>query len=88
MSGPPQLSVGYLGDFCGEIFKEHPRFSMDASALQVIGYYDGVQIANPLGSGKHNIGKSTSTSFNVYNGHSLDNMHMYTQEQFTSLLQY
>ena len=78
MSGPHQLSDGYLGDFCdGEIFKEHPIFSLDGS---VIGYYDGVQIANPLGSRKHNIGKSISTSKMV-------NMHMCTQEQCTSLSQ-
>lgn len=35
------------GDFCRH---HHPIFSQDRRALQVIGYYDDLEVANPLGS--------------------------------------
>ena len=42
---------GKIEDFCdGERYKNHPLFSKDASALQIIAYYDEVEICNPLGS--------------------------------------
>ena len=48
-----------LGDFCdGSLYKSHPLFSLDPSALQIIGYYDDVEVVNPLGSyvKKHKLG--------------------------------
>ena len=40
-----------MSDFCdGLIFKSHPLFSTDSNALQVIGYYDEVEVVNPIGS--------------------------------------
>ena len=40
-----------LGDFCdGSIFKEHPIFSTDPHALQVVAYYDELEVVNPIGS--------------------------------------
>lgn len=54
-----QESDEYLGDFCdGTIFKNHALFSVDASALQVIGFYDELEIVNPIGSytKKHKLG--------------------------------
>ena len=30
-------------------FKEHPIFSEDPTALQIIGFYDDVEVTNPLG---------------------------------------
>ena len=40
-----------LRDFCdGAMFKEHPLFSTNSTALQIIAYYDEVEIANALGS--------------------------------------
>ena len=40
-----------LGDFCdGSSFCEHPLFSTDHTALQIIAYYDEVEITNALGS--------------------------------------
>ena len=40
-----------LGDLCdGEVFKEHVVFSTNPIALQIVAYYDVVELANPLGS--------------------------------------
>ena len=49
----------YLGDFCdGSAFKEHPIFSVDPHALQIVGYYDELEVVNPIGSyiKKHKLG--------------------------------
>ena len=48
-----------LGDFCdGSLFQAHPLFSLDEHALQIIAYYDELEIVNPLGSyvKKHKLG--------------------------------
>ncbi|XP_028419185.1 uncharacterized protein LOC114544888 isoform X3 [Dendronephthya gigantea] len=34
----------------GGFFKSHPVFSLHSDALQLLGYYDDLEIANPLGS--------------------------------------
>ena len=40
-----------LGDFCdGSDFKNHPLFSQDKKCLQLMLYYDDVEVCNPLGS--------------------------------------
>ena len=40
-----------IEDFCdGMVFKQHPLFSKDPHALQVVAYYDEVELCNPLGS--------------------------------------
>ena len=42
---------GLIEDFCdGTVFANHPLFSIDPCALQIIAYYDEVEICNPLGS--------------------------------------
>lgn len=42
---------GKIQDFCdGTIFANHPIFSSDEHALQIIAYYDELEICNPLGS--------------------------------------
>lgn len=42
---------GLIEDFCdGTVFSKHPLFLEDARALQIIAYYDEVEICNPLGS--------------------------------------
>ena len=54
-----QGSDEYLGDFCdGTLFKSHPLFSSDPFALQVIAYYDELEVVNPIGSyvKKHKLG--------------------------------
>lgn len=59
MNPHAQVSDDYLGDFCdGTSFKTHPLFSSDPFALQVIGYYDELEIVNPIGSyiKKHKLG--------------------------------
>ena len=53
-----------LKDFCdGSIFNEHPLFSTDPSALQIIAYYDDVEITNALGSYVHTQTRSTFFQF-------------------------
>ena len=40
-----------LGDFCdGSLFQTHPIFSSDPYALQIIPYYDELEVVNPIGS--------------------------------------
>ena len=54
-----QRNDGRIEDFCdAHIFKNHPLFSRDRTTLQLMLYYDEVEIANPLGSktGKHKLG--------------------------------
>lgn len=51
---------GFLSDYCdAEEFCEHPLFSKDTHALQIVLYYDELEICNPLGSRrkKHKIGE-------------------------------
>ena len=48
-----------LTDFCdGTLFKSHPLFSVEHHALQIVGYYDDLEVVNPLGSytKKHKLG--------------------------------
>ena len=48
-----------LSDFCdGYLFKNHPVFSTDPTALQIILYYDELELTNPVGCfvKKHKIG--------------------------------
>ena len=48
-----------LGDFCdGSLIKSHPIFSSDPHALQVVAYYDELEVVNPIGSfiKKHKLG--------------------------------
>ena len=52
-----------IEDFCdGLSFKEHPLFSTDSTALQVMLYYDDVEVCNPIGSRakKHKLGEYKS----------------------------
>ena len=54
-----QCSDDYLGDFCdGALFKSHSMFGSDPFALQVIAYYDELEVVNPIGSyvKKHKLG--------------------------------
>ncbi len=42
---------GNLGDYCdGSAFKDHPLFSSETNALQILLYYDEVEVCNPLGT--------------------------------------
>uniref|UniRef100_A0A1X7VAW7 Uncharacterized protein n=1 Tax=Amphimedon queenslandica TaxID=400682 RepID=A0A1X7VAW7_AMPQE len=46
-----QRCDGLLSDFCdAAYYASHPLYSVDKSALQIISYYDDVEICNPLGS--------------------------------------
>lgn len=51
---------GFIEDlFDGQLSKAHPLFFNDPSALQLVLYYDELEVTNPLGSktGKHKLGK-------------------------------
>ena len=48
-----------LRDFCnGSLFQNHSLFSIDAHALQIVAYYDELEVVNPIGSfvKKHKLG--------------------------------
>ena len=58
-----------LEDFCdGELFKAHPLFSLDPMALQIIAFYDEVELCNPLGTHvkKHKLGIVFFTLGNIH----------------------
>ena len=61
VENPHRSKDGYLRDITDGRFCtcNHPVFSKDEKALQVIGYYDDLEVANPLGSKAkiHKIGK-------------------------------
>ncbi len=51
---------GLLADYCdGSSYRSHPLFSRCPEALQIMAYYDDVEVCNPLGSKakKHKLGK-------------------------------
>ena len=51
MLNPHNAGNEHYSDFCnGSHFKTHPLFSADPYALQVVGYYDELEIVNPIGS--------------------------------------
>lgn len=55
-------SDDYLSDFCdGSLFKNHPLFQTYPDALQLIIYFDELEVCNPLAShsGIHKLGKET-----------------------------
>lgn len=55
-----QQDHNLLGDYCdGSVYMSHPLFSTDPTALQIIVYYDDVEVCNPLGSRakKHKLGE-------------------------------
>ena len=60
---------GYCSDFCdGEAFKRNPVFSLHKDALQIMFYYDDLEIRNPLDSKKsiHKLGICAITYMYMY----------------------
>ena len=52
-------SDGYMGDYCdGELFRSIDFFQNNPNALQLIMYFDEVEVCNPLGAqrGIHKLG--------------------------------
>ena len=44
-------SDNYLADFCdGSLFKNHPFFQANPNGLQIVIYFDELEVCNPLGS--------------------------------------
>ena len=61
MSGH-QRDDNIVEDFCDTLHaKSHPLFGQDKTALQLLLFYDDLEICNPIGSSrkKHKIGKVT-----------------------------
>lgn len=59
MNSHRQVSSNCLSDFCdGRSYGQHPLFSTDPVALQLMLYYDELELCNPLDSRrkKHKIG--------------------------------
>ena len=51
IDNPHQRLDDKLEDFCdGELFNNHPLFSTDPYALQIIAYFDELEVCNPLGT--------------------------------------
>ena len=49
--GHQSQNTEVLSDFCdGMYFKDHKLFNHHKNALQIMLYYDDVEICNPLGS--------------------------------------
>ena len=45
------MSDEVLGDYCdGSLFQKHPIFSVEPHALQIMLYFDDLEVCNPLGS--------------------------------------
>ncbi|XP_068707636.1 uncharacterized protein [Montipora foliosa] len=68
VENPHQRNDDLLCDFCdGDMFQEHPLFGTDPYALQVIVYFDELEVCNPLGSRatKHKIGAFYYTLGNI-----------------------
>ena len=60
---------GIMNDFCdGQLFHNNPLFSSNPSALQIIAYYDELEICNPLGAyvKKHKLGVVAFSLGNIH----------------------
>lgn len=60
MLGGHARSDDILGDICdGRRYKTHPLYSVDKTALQIILYFDELEVCNPIGSNrkKHKLGE-------------------------------
>ena len=69
VTAPRSARGGMLQDFCdGQEYCEHPLFSNDPTALQIIAYYDDIEVCNPLGSSskKHKLGIFLFTLGNLH----------------------
>lgn len=54
LQGEGQEDTTFLTDFSnGTFFSEHPLFSNDARAIQLLLYYDDVNVCNPLTKKPH-----------------------------------
>ena len=50
-SGHRVRSDDVLEDYCdGSVYKAHPLFSTEPKSLQIIAYYDELELCNPLGT--------------------------------------
>ena len=61
-------SDGFIADFCdGTLFKMHSLFGQNPHALQIIAYFDELEVCNPLGgqAGIHKLGKFLIDSSHV-----------------------
>ena len=57
-----------LGDYCdGSLFKNHPLYRIEPHSLQIVLYYDELELCNPLGTSAkiHKIGKFLECCKNI-----------------------
>ena len=55
-----------MGNYCdGHQFSRHPLFSTSVGSLQLLLYYDGVEICNPLGLKRNKVSESYCVPQNV-----------------------
>ena len=60
INSPHVSSDGAMRDFCdAQLINESEVFKKDPTALQLIMFYDGIEVANPLGAkaGIHKLGE-------------------------------
>ena len=91
----------FCGDFCDSLtYKTHPLFSNDQNSLEIMVYYDDLEICNPIGSRatKHKLGRFgcsslkcltglPKTDFSMYNNNALGNFY-FPQVFFTIAWEY
>ena len=79
----------FCGDFCDSLtYNTHPLFSNDQNSLEIMVYYDDLEICNPIGSRatKHKLGRFgcsslkyltglPKTDFSMYNNNALGNLY-------------
>ena len=63
------MPEGKIRDFCdGSFFNNHPLFSANSKALQIMTYFDEFEVRDPLGSkaSKHKMGLYTTKPYFYY----------------------
>lgn len=63
------MPEGKIRDFCdGSLFNNHPLFSANSKALQIMTYFDEFEVCDPLGSkaSKHQMGLYTTKPYFYY----------------------
>lgn len=69
---PHFRSDGYISDYCdGYLFQNHQLFGVKPNALQLILYFDELEVCNPLGShcGIHKLGNTLYTCIHAHSNH-------------------
>lgn len=60
---------GVIADVCdGELFQKHPLFQQHENALQLLAYFDEIEVCNPLAghAGVHKLGMINAINFIIH----------------------